>query len=100
MRVENVFRKLEKTIEEEDLTLSVQAIQEYLDKNEATAMDWPAAFLKMELGDALGEQQDDLAQEQYMWESEAKGKGQGKRQTKRRQRYGTSLPECEERNRN
>lgn len=33
VRVENVFRKLEKTIEEEDLTLSVQAIQEYLDKN-------------------------------------------------------------------
>ena len=28
--------------------------------------------------DALGEQQDDLAQEQYMWESEAKGKGKGK----------------------
>ena len=78
VRVENVFRKLEKTIEEEDLTLSVQAIQEYLDKNEATAMDLAAAFLKMELGDALGEQQDDLAQEQYMWESEAKGKGKGK----------------------
>ena len=77
VRVENVFRKLEKTIEE-DLTLSVQAIQEYLDKNEATAMDLAAAFLKMELGDALGEQQDDLAQEQYMWESEAKGKGKGK----------------------
>ena len=78
VRVENVFRKLEKTIEEEDLTLSVQAIQEYLDKNETTAMDLAAAFLKMELGDALGEQQDDLAQEQYMWESEAKGKGKGK----------------------
>ena len=78
VRVENVFRKLEKTLEEEDLTLSVQAIQEYLYKNEATAMDLAAAFLKMELGDALGEQQDDLAQEQYMWESEAKGKGKGK----------------------
>ncbi len=78
VRVENVFRKLEKTIEEEDLTLSVQAIQEYLDKNETTAMDLAAAFLKMELGDALGEQQDDLAQEQYMWESEARGKGKGK----------------------
>ena len=44
----------------------------------ATAMDLAAAFLKLELGDALGEQQDDLAQEQYMWESEAKGKGKGK----------------------
>ena len=78
VRVENVFRKLEKTIGEEDLTLSVQAIQEYLDKNEATAMDLAAAFLKMELGDALGEQQDDLVQEQYLWESEAKGKDKGK----------------------
>ncbi len=78
VRVENVFRKLEKTIEEEDLTLSVQAIQEYLDKNETTAMDLAAAFLKMELGDALGEQQDDLVQEQYVWESETKGKGKGK----------------------
>ena len=78
VRVENVFRKLEKTMEEEDLTLSAQAIQEYLDKNETTAMDLAAAFLKLELGDALGEQQDDLAQEQYMWESEAKGKGKGK----------------------
>lgn len=50
VRVENVFRKLEKTIEEEDLTLSVQAIQEYLDKNGSDCHGSGSRILKDGIG--------------------------------------------------
>lgn len=81
MKVEHVFRRLEKIMQEEDLTASIRAIEEYLNQSDHTAMDLAAAFLKAELGDSLEEQKDELAQEQYSWEDERrekshKGKGQ------------------------
>lgn len=74
MRMEHVFRKLEKTIREEDLSSSLRAIESCVNRSDYTAMDLAAAFLKMELGDSLEEQQDKLAEEQYQWEMERRGK--------------------------
>lgn len=75
VKVENVFRRLERTIKDEDLASSIRAIEEYLNQSDYTAMDLAAAFLKTELGDSLEAQKDDLAQEQYSWESERREKG-------------------------
>jgi len=75
MKVEHVFRKLERTIEEKDLASSIRAIEAYLNQSDYTAMDLAAAFLKAELGDSLEEQKDELSQEQYSWEAERREKG-------------------------
>lgn len=75
MKIEHVFRRLEKVMQEEDLAASIRAIEEYLNQSDHTAMDLAAAFLKSELGDSLEEQKDDLAQEQYSWEEERREKG-------------------------
>ncbi len=75
MKVEHVFRRLEKIMQEEDLTASIRAIEEYLNQSDHTAMDLAAAFLKAELGDSLEEQKDELAKEQYHWEEERREKG-------------------------
>lgn len=75
VKVEHVFRRLERVIEEQDLSSSIRAIEEYLNQSDHTAMDLAAAFLKGELGDSLEEQKDELAQETYIWESERREKG-------------------------
>lgn len=75
VKVEHVFRRLERTIQEEELSSSIRAIEEYLNQSDYTAMDLAAAFLKSELGDSLEEQKDELAQEQYTWEDERREKG-------------------------
>ena len=75
MKVEHVFRRLERVIQEEDLTSSMRAIEEYLNQSDYTAMDLAAAYLKAELGESLEEQRDDLANEQYSWEAERREKG-------------------------
>jgi len=75
MRMEHVFEKLEHVIQKEDLTSSIRVIEAYLNRSDRTAMDLAAAFLKTELGDSLEEQTDDLAGEQYRWESERREKG-------------------------
>ncbi len=74
IKVEHVFRRLEKILHEEDMTSSIQAVEGYLNQNDCTAMDLAAAFLKAELGDSLEDKTDDLAQEQYLWESEGRRK--------------------------
>jgi ATP-dependent RNA helicase DeaD len=74
VKVENVFRRLERTLQEEDMTSSIRAIEEYLNESDHTAMDLAAAFLKLELGDSLEDQKDELAQEQYSWEAERREK--------------------------
>ena len=79
MKVEHVFRKLERTIEEKDLASSIRAIEAYLNRSDYTAMDLAAAFLKAELGDSLEEQKDELSQEQYSWEAERREKGRKRR---------------------
>jgi len=76
IKVEHVFRRLEKVLQDEDMTSSIHAVEEYLNQSDYTAMDLAAAFLKAELGDSLEEQKDDLAQEQYSWESEFRGRKQ------------------------
>lgn len=75
VKVEHVFRRLERTIREQDLGSSIRAIEGYLNQSDYTAMDLAAAFLKAELGDSLEERRDELSQEQYIWESERREKG-------------------------
>lgn len=75
VKVENVFRCLEKTLQEEDMTSSLQTIEEYLNRTDYTAMDLAAAFLKLELGSSLEEQIDELSQEDYSWENRRRESG-------------------------
>lgn len=74
IKVEHVFRRLEKVLREKDMASSIQAVEGYLNQSDYTAMDLAAAFLKAELGDSLEEQKDELAQESYSWESEDRRK--------------------------
>lgn len=86
-------------MEEEDLTLSAQAIQEYLDKNETTAMDLAAAFLKLELVTLS-------ANSRMIWRRSSTCGNLRPKERAREKEDGKTIkiwyafPECRERNRN
>lgn len=79
LKVEHVFKRLEKVLQEQDMTSSIQAVEKYLNQSDYTAMDLAAAFLKAELGDSLEEKTDELSQEQYSFEKESYRNGKRKK---------------------
>lgn len=79
LKVEHVFKRLEKVLQEQDMSSSIQAVEKYLNQSDYTAMDLASAFLKAELGDSLEEKLDELSQEQYSFERESHGNGKRKK---------------------